>query len=152
MFLLWTHACRSRSFGPNDKLQVGSRMLTRRSYLAGIAGMAALPALAAAADSKYRGTTVHFLTERNAHQLALADRLAAVAKAWGVTLNTRYITTDEIEKKVMIDFVGGATTWDLVYTGGIQRLAQWAARGVVLDIAPLIKSAGDPTRLARDAF
>jgi len=53
---------------------------------------------------------------------------------------------------VMIGYVGGATTWDLVYTGGIQRMAQWAAAGVVSDIAPLIKSAGDPKVLEWDDF
>ncbi len=127
-------------------------MLTRRTCLAAIAAASALPRLAIAADSKYRGTTVHFLTERNASQLALSERLGAIAKEWGVTLNIRYITTDEIEKKVMIDFVGGATTWDLVYTGGIQRLSQWASRGVVLDISPIIKSVGDPKLLAWDDF
>ena len=127
-------------------------MLTRRSYLAGLAGLAAGSAHAVAADSKYRGTTIHFLTERNAHQLALAERIAAVAKSWGATLNTRYITTDEIEQKVMIDFVGGATTWDLVYTGGIQRLAQWVSGGVVLDIAPLMQSVGDAKLLNWDDF
>ena len=52
----------------------------------------------------------------------------------------------------MIDYVGGPTTWDLVYTGGIQRLAQWASAGVVHDIAPIIKSAGDPKLLGWDDF
>lgn len=127
-------------------------MLTRRLCLAALAAASAVPRRAAAAESKYRGATVTFLTERNASQLALADRLSTIAKEWGVRLNVRNITTDEIEKKVMIDFVGGATTWDLVYTGGIQRLAQWASRGVVLDIAPLIKSVGDPKLLAWDDF
>ncbi len=137
-------------------------MLTRRTCLAGLTGIVVGsgpaggplgPSSARAEDGgKYRGATVHFLTERNSHQLALADRLAAIAQQWGVTLRTRFITTDEIEKKVMIDFVGGASTWDLVYTGGIQRMAQWASAGVIQDIAPLIKSVGDPKVLAWDDF
>ena len=127
-------------------------MISRRSCLAGFTALAALPRAADAADNRYSGTTVRFLTERNAHQLALAGQLATAAKARGVTLDVRYITTDEIEKKVMIDYVGGATTWDLVYTGGIQRMAQWMHGGVIKDLAPIIKAAGDQKLLAWDDF
>jgi multiple sugar transport system substrate-binding protein len=127
-------------------------MLSRRSCLAGLVGLGAAPATARAAESKYRGATVRFLTERNAHQLALADKLAEIARAWGVDFAVRYITTDEIEKMVVIDYVGGAPTWDLVYTGGVQRMAQWAYGGMIKDIAPLIASVGDKDLLAWDDF
>ena len=62
----------------------------------------------------------------------------------------RNVTTDEIESKVVIDWVGGADTWDLIYTGGVQRMAQWAYGGIIKDIAPLIKSVGDPALLSWD--
>ena len=127
-------------------------MLSRRSCLAGLAGLGVLPVSARAAESKYQGATVHFLTERNAHQLALADKLGEIARGWGVNFDTRYITTDEIEKKVVIDYVGGAETWDLVYTGGVQRMAEWANGGMAKDIAPLISSVGDKELLAWDDF
>ncbi len=93
-----------------------------------------------------------FLAEHNAHQLTLAARLTAVAKSWGVNRDVRYITTDEIEKKVMIDCVDGAPTWDLVYAGGIQRMAKWGCCGIVKNIAPLIKLVGDPKLLVWDDF
>jgi multiple sugar transport system substrate-binding protein len=127
-------------------------MLTRRTCLAGAAGLAALPARAMAEASKYQGATVHFLTERNAHQLALADKMAEIARGWGVTFDLRTITTDEIEKKVVIDYVGGADTWDLIYTGGVQRMAEWAHGGIVKDLAPLIAGVGDKELLAWDDF
>jgi multiple sugar transport system substrate-binding protein len=72
--------------------------------------------------AKYRGQTVRFLTVRNVHQIALADTMGEIAKSWGVDLQTRFITTDQLQKKVVVDFTGGADTWDLVYCGGIQRM------------------------------
>ncbi len=131
-------------------------MLTRRTALAGMAGLAAVPALAQAATppaaEKYRGATVRFLTERNSHQIAMQQRMGEIAKSWGVTLDIRNVTTDEIQSKVVIDYVGGANTWDLIYTGGVQRMAQWAYGGIIKDIAPLIKSIGEPSLLAWDQF
>ncbi len=127
-------------------------MLTRRSTLAGLAGLTVAPAVARAAGEKYRGTTVRLLTERNSHQIALQEKLGEIAKEWGVTLDVRNVTTDEIESKVVIDYVGGADTWDLIYTGGVQRMAQWAYGGIIKDIAPIIKAAGDPNVLAWDKF
>jgi multiple sugar transport system substrate-binding protein len=127
-------------------------MLTRRSTLAGLAGLAVAPTVARAAGEKYRGATVRLITERNSHQIALQEKLGEIARDWGVTLDVRNVTTDEIESKVVIDYVGGADTWDLIYTGGVQRMAQWAYGGIIKDIAPFIKSVGDPALLAWDGF
>jgi multiple sugar transport system substrate-binding protein len=127
-------------------------MLKRRTALAGLAGLTFAPAIARAAGEKYRGATVRLLTERNSHQIALQEKLGEIAKSWGVTLDVRNVTTDEIESKVVIDWVGGADTWDLIYTGGVQRMAQWAYGGIIKDIAPLIKSVGDPALLSWDSF
>jgi len=127
-------------------------MLTRRSTLAGLAGLSVAPSVAEAAGEKYRGATVRLITERNSHQIALQETLGEIARAWGVTLDVRNVTTDEIESKVVIDYVGGADTWDLIYTGGVQRMAQWAYGGIIQDIAPIIKSVGDPRLLAWDQF
>jgi len=104
------------------------------------------------AATKYRGQTVRFLTVRNVHQLALADAMAEIAKGWGIDLQTRFITTDQLQKKVVVDFTGGADTWDLVYCGGIQRMYEWFDGGVISDIAPLIKSVGDQKFLEWDKF
>ena len=127
-------------------------MLTRRSTLTGLAGLSIAPSIARAEGEKYRGATVRFITERNSHQIALQEKLGEIAKSWGITLDVRNVTTDEIESKVVIDYVGGADTWDLIYTGGVQRMAQWAYGGIIKDIAPLIKSVGDPKALAWDKF
>lgn len=125
-------------------------MLTRRASLAGLASLPLIPAAARAAAgglAQYKGTTVRFLTERNAHQLALADELAKLGRGAGIIVETRYITTDEIEKMVVIDYTGGAATWDLIYTGGVQRMAQWAYGKIILDLAPIMKRIGDPKLL-----
>jgi multiple sugar transport system substrate-binding protein len=127
-------------------------MLTRRSALTGLAGLTIAPTIARAAGEKYRGATVRMITERNSHQIALQEKLGEIAKSWGVTLDVRNVTTDEIESKVVIDYVGGAETWDLIYTGGVQRMAQWAYGGIIKDIAPIIKAVGDPKLLAWDQF
>ena len=39
------------------------------------------------------------LTERNSHQLALTAKLTEIARDWGVQLDIRYLTTDEIEAR-----------------------------------------------------
>lgn len=133
-------------------------MFTRRVALAGLAGLPLLPAAVRAQASavagelagplaRYKGTTVRFLTERNAHQLALAAELGRIAHAAGITFETRYITTDEIEKMVVIDYAGGAATWVFIYTGGVQRMAEWAYGGIILDLAPTIERIGDPKLL-----
>ena len=106
-------------------------MLTRRSTLTGLAGLSIAPSIARAEGEKYRGATVRFITERNSHQIALQEKLGEIAKSWGITLDVRNVTTDEIESKVVIDYVGGADTWDLIYTGGVQRMAQWAYGGII---------------------
>lgn len=118
----------------------------------GVAGLAAGTGRAFAQSSPYRGQQVRFLTARNTHQTALADTMADIAKAWGLDLQTRFITTDQLQKKVVIDFTGGADTWDLVYCGGIQRMYEWYAGGIIKDIAPLIREKGDPSVLQWDAF
>jgi multiple sugar transport system substrate-binding protein len=107
---------------------------------------------ASAADSPYAGSTVKFLTSRNTHQVALADKMGEIAKTMGIDFQVRFVTTDQLEKKVVIDYVGAADTWDLVYTGGIQRMHEWADGGVIKDIAPIIARVGDPGVLAMGDF
>jgi multiple sugar transport system substrate-binding protein len=119
---------------------------------AGCGALVGSPEIAGAADSPYAGTSVRFLTSRNTHQLALADKLGELAKQMGIDLQVRFVTTDQLEKKVVIDYVGGADTWDLVYTGGIQRMHEWAEGGIIQDIAPLIAKFGDQKALALDDF
>ncbi|MDP8994717.1 MAG: extracellular solute-binding protein [Pseudomonadota bacterium] len=106
----------------------------------------------AAAQSPYEGTTIRFLTARNVHQTAVGDKLAEIAKEWGIDFDVRYVTTDELEKKVVLDYVGGAETWDLVYTGGVQRMYEWANGGIINEMTPLIEQHGDPEVLNWDAF
>lgn len=104
------------------------------------------------ADSRYKGLTLRFLTSANVHQTALARQLQNIAKEWGAQVEVRTVTTDELAKKVVLDYVAGADTWDLVYTGGIQRMYEWYDGGIVDDIAPLIKKVGDPKILDWDGF
>jgi multiple sugar transport system substrate-binding protein len=119
----------------------------------GMAGLAAgTPGAWAQGASPYRGQTVRFLTARNTHQSALADTMAGIARSWGVDLQTRFITTDQLQKKVVIDFTGGADTWDLVYCGGIQRMYEWFAGGIIQEMTPLIRTKGDPAVLEWDGF
>jgi multiple sugar transport system substrate-binding protein len=107
---------------------------------------------ARAADSPYKGMTLRFLTSANVHQKAMGKQLEKIAKEWGMELDVRYVTTDELAKKVVLDYVAGADTWDLVYTGGIQRMYEWYDGGILDDIAPLIKKVGDPKLLGWDGF
>lgn len=132
--------------------------LDRRALLRGGVAAAALTTMpwtaARAAESlaKYKGQQVRFLSSRNVHQTALGDTMAALAKAAGIDFQPRYITTDQLQKKVVIDFTGGSDTWDIVYTGGIQRMYEWFDGGIVKDMAPLIKSVGDDKILEWDKF
>ncbi|HEX2729358.1 MAG TPA: extracellular solute-binding protein, partial [Rubrobacteraceae bacterium] len=131
-------------------------LLTRRAALLGGAAALAAPGLslveAHAQDKKYTGSTVRFLASRNVHQTALGDKMGEIAKAWGIKFESRYVTTDQLEKKVVVDFVGGAETWDLVYTGGVQRMFDWADGGVIKEMTPFIKQHGDPKLLDWDGF
>jgi multiple sugar transport system substrate-binding protein len=129
-----------------------SRWLLASSFTIGLLACFANLETAGAADNKYAGTSVRFLTTRNTHQLALAEKLGEIAKQMGIDLQVRFVTTDQLEKKVVIDYVGGADTWDLVYTGGIQRMHEWAEGGIIQDIAPLIAKLGDQKTLAFDDF
>lgn len=125
----------------------------RRTILAGIASASlAAPRPAAAQASPYRGQQVRFLTVRNVHQIAIADTMAEIARGWGVDLQTRFITTDQLQRKVVIDFTGGADTWDLVYCGGIQRMYEWFAAGIVHEMTPFIRDKSDPALLEWDEF
>jgi multiple sugar transport system substrate-binding protein len=119
---------------------------------AGLFAMMAGFAGSAVAQSDYEGTTVRFLTARNVHQTALGDKLAQIAEEWGIDFDVRYVTTDQLQKKVVVDYVGGAETWDLVYTGGVQRMYEWADGGIIQEMTPLIESVGDPAVLNFDDF
>ena len=105
-----------------------------------------------AADSPYKGLTLRFLTSANVHQKAMGKQLEKIAKEWGIQLDVRYVTTDELAKKVVLDYVGGADTWDLVYTGGVQRMFEWYEGGILEDIAPLMKKVGDSKVLDWNGF
>ncbi len=116
-------------------------------------GLVAAPGIASAQGaSPYRGQQVRFLTTRNVHQSALAETMGEIARGWGVDLQTRYITTDQLQRKVVIDFTGGADTWDLVYCGGIQRMYEWFAGGIILEMTPYIRDKADPALLEWDQF
>ncbi|MEO8848271.1 MAG: extracellular solute-binding protein [Casimicrobiaceae bacterium] len=105
-----------------------------------------------AADSPYKGVTLRFLTNANVHQKALAKQFETIAKQWGMNIDVRYVTTDQLAKKVVLDYVAGADTWDLVYTGGVQRMYEWYAGGILVDLAPMIKKDGDAKTLDWDGF
>lgn len=105
-----------------------------------------------AADSPYKGLTLRFLTNANVHQQALAAQFERIARKWGMHVDVRYVTTEQLAKKVVLDYVAGADTWDLVYTGGVQRMYEWYHGGVLIDLAPLIKKIGDPKVLDWDGF
>jgi len=127
----------------------------RRGVLAGAAGLGTLAApglVAAQGASPYRGQQVRFLTTRNVHQTAIAETMAEIARGWGMDLQTRFITTDQLQRKVVIDFTGGSDTWDLVYCGGIQRMYEWFAGGIILEMTPYIREKADQRLLEWDQF
>jgi multiple sugar transport system substrate-binding protein len=108
--------------------------------------------VAQAADSPYKGKTIRFLSSSNVHQEAFADKIKEIGKAWGMNVEVRLVTTDELQKKVVLDFVGKADTWDLVYTGGVQRTFEWFDGGIIDDLAPLMEKYGDKKLLDWDEF
>jgi multiple sugar transport system substrate-binding protein len=123
--------------------------ITRRGFTAGLAVAAAgSVAGAAQADTPYKGITLRFITVRSVHEDALVRRLGALAKQWGITLEVRQTTADDLGKKVVLDFVSGADTWDLIYPGGVQAMYEWNSRGILDDLAPLIARLSDPKILA----
>jgi multiple sugar transport system substrate-binding protein len=67
-----------------------------------------------------------------------------------MTVEIRRVTTDELQKKVVLDYVAGADTWDLIYSGGVQRTIEWFDKGIFVDLAPLIAEHGDPELLQWD--
>jgi len=97
---------------------------------------------ARAQSSPYRGTTINFIAERNVHESAIADKMAEIAKAWGMTFQARFLTVDELARQVVLDYVGGAHTWDVIYAGGVQNVYQWYARGIIVPLDPLIQQGG----------
>ena len=115
-------------------------------------GRSASDPAAPAADSPYKGTTVRFLSAATVHQKALGKQLEKIGKEWGVQVDVRFVTTDQLAKKVVLDYVGGADTWDLVYTGGVQRMYEWADGGILQEMTPLIRKVGDPKSLEWEAF
>src|SRR3546814_3570417 len=67
-----------------------------------------------------------------------------------MTVDIRKVTTDELQKKVVLDYVAGADTWDLIYSGGVQRTIEWFDKGIFVDLKPLIDEYGDPAVLQWD--
>ncbi|SFJ28429.1 carbohydrate ABC transporter substrate-binding protein, CUT1 family [Phyllobacterium sp. CL33Tsu] len=128
--------------------------MTRRGILAAvICGMAFSGTnWAEAADSPYKGVTVRFLTSSNASQDAFSEKIKEIGAAWGMNVEIRKLTTDELQKKVVLDYVAGADTWDLVYSGGVQRTFQWYNQGIFDDLAPLIAKYGDKKLLDWDGI
>lgn len=130
-----------------------STQLTRRTVTAGLAALATARVSAPAlAQTDYHGINLRFITVRSVHQDAIAHRLAELAAAWGINLEIRQTTADDLSKKVVLDFVAGAETWDLIYPGGVQAMVEWHGRGIVDDIAPLKARLADPELLAWDDF
>ncbi len=111
-----------------------------------------LATAAIAGESPYKGLSLKFLTVSNVHQKAQGAELARIAREWGMNLDVRYVTTDQLEKKVVLDYVGGADTWDLVYTGGVQRMYEWHGRGILDELTPFIRKQGDPKLLEWEGF
>ena len=120
--------------------------------LLGAAVVLGLATAAIAAEIPYKGLTLRFLTVGNVHQKAMGAQMTRIARAWGVNLDVRYLTTDQLEKKVVLDYVGGADTWDLVYTGGVQRMYEWHGRGILDELTPFIEKHGDPRVLDWEGF
>ncbi|WP_311031349.1 extracellular solute-binding protein [Mesorhizobium koreense] len=126
--------------------------LDRREFLLGT-GMLALgsgllgtgPARAGAPD--FSGRTVRMITQRSVHQNALSDALRITAEKWGAKLEVRQVTASELEKKVVLDHVANSATWDIMYTGGVQRMYEWYGGKISADMTPLIKQYGDPKLL-----
>jgi multiple sugar transport system substrate-binding protein len=100
-----------------------------------------------AQESPYAGTTIRFLTSSNASQDAFANKLQEIGQSWGMNVDVRKVTTDELQKKVVLDYVAGADTWDLIYSGGVQRTVEWFDTGIFVDLAPFIAEIGDPELL-----
>lgn len=127
--------------------------LTRRAVTTGLAASAAAGVRAARAqNAAYRGTTLRFITVRSVHQDAMARRLTEIAGQWGIDLEIRQTTADDLGKKVVLDFVAGAESWDLIYPGGVQAMYEWHGRGIIDDLAPMIAKVSDPKLLAWDDY
>lgn len=136
-----------------------SKAIPRSWRLGGVVGMAvaslavvALAAPAVAADSPYKGKTIRFITQRSVHQTAFGKQLVEIGKSWGVTVDFRQVTSGQLAKKVALDYVAGADNWDLMYTGGVQRMYEWWNRGITVELNGLIKKYGDPKILEWDGF
>jgi multiple sugar transport system substrate-binding protein len=132
-----------------------TQKMTRRGWLTAMTAAVLLGgtfSAAEAAESPYKGTTIRFLTSSNVHQNAFIAKLEEIAKEWGIIFESRKVTTDQLKKKVVLDFVGGAETWDLIYTGGVQRAFEWFDRGILEDITPLIAKHGDAKLLDWEGF
>ena len=82
----------------------------RLALLVGIAWLGATGHLQAA-DSPYKGQTLRFLTSANVHQKAMGKQLERIAKEWGIQLDVRYVTTDELAKK--LDITSKGVEWNL---------------------------------------
>ncbi len=95
-----------------------------------------------AAPRDFRGARVTFLTERLEHQEVLAQRMTEIARELGIDFRVQYLTSADLRSKILIDFQAGATTWDLVYTGGVRGMYEYAERGVIV---PLNDFMNDPT-------
>ena len=127
--------------------------LRRRDVTTGLAALAAgYGGAARAQTAAYRGTNLRFITVRSVHQDAMARRLTEIAGQWGINLEIRQTTADDLGKKVVLDFVAGAESWDLIYPGGVQAMYEWHGRGIVADLAPLIAANSDPKLLAWEDF
>src|SRR3546814_14150859 len=104
---------------------------TRRGLIAAAtlsAVFAGATPLLAQSDSPYEGVTIRFLTSSNASQDAFSKKLQQIGESWGMTVDIRKVTTDELQKKVVLDYVAGADTWDLIYSGGVQQIGRASCR------------------------
>ena len=90
------------------------------------------------ADSSFKGITINFLTNTNLHQEIIATQMEKVAKEMGMEVNTRFLTVDELKLKGIMDYIGGVSTWDIIYTGGIQQMYELWNMGAVAPIQDFI--------------
>ncbi len=144
----------------NGVKAVATRTMDRRTLLklavgasgaAVVAGVTPGP-VTAQPKGQFQGVTINFITSPEVHEVALADKMSEIAKTLGMILQARFLNGDELTQKVVLDFVSGANTWDLIYTLGVQNMYEFYNRGMIDVLDGLIASTGSQSTLAWPEF
>jgi len=115
-------------------------------------GGRALAPVGAQPKGQFQGVTINFITSPEVHEVALAEKMTDIAKTWGATLQVRFLNGDELTQKVVLDYVSGARTWDLIYTLGVQNMYEFYNRGIIDALDGLIAKTGIQSMLAWSDF